>query len=272
MAGLFFCDECDFFEKGLPSESINCKAKNYNVHGLFSVDDNMGFKCSCEDITVVGSVSIKVTDDDCIVEQLCGNLESVELNGVEITPVGSEYHIDKTNGSVILNIKCTNDERYEFIPNLVNKTVEVTGYKGTDKDIVIPEKIYGWDVVGLGEHFSIYEMSSGEVNSITIPGVIKSIPDSYFARLSGLKKIILNNGVEEIGDEAFFNCMKLTEISLPDSIKSIGDHALGYYETDSGYAPIEGFTIYGYSGTVAETYANANGFSFVDLSISAQAA
>ncbi len=294
MAGLFFFDESDFFEDALPSKSINCKAKNYTVYGLFSVDDNMGFKCSYDDKTVGGSLYIKVTDDDCTVQQLVGKLESVELNGVEITPVGSEYYIDKTNGCVILNIKCTNDEPYDFIPNFENRTVEVTGYKGTDKDIVIPEKIYDWDVVGLGERFDVYEMSSGDVNSVTVPGSIKSIPNNCFDVFSGLTKVILNDGVEEIGNSAFENCKQLTEINLPLSIRiigekafyncgaksvtlskniqSIGDHALGYSETDSGITPIEGFTIYGYSGTVAETYANANGFSFVDLSVYTQAA
>ncbi len=272
--GLFFVDARDYFEETLPSESINCKAKNYTMYSGLSVDDNMGFNCRYEVENEDGFVSIKVTDDDCTVQKLIGNIESVEANGVEITPVGSEYHIDKTNGPVVLNVRYSFDESCVFDgnPNLENKTVKVTGYRGTDKDIVIPEKIYDLDVVGLGDCFDSYEISLGEVNSITIPGVIKSIPDYCFNFFSGLTKVTLNDGVEIIGDEAFFNCEKLTEISIPKSVKSIGDHALGYYETDSGIAQVEGFTIYGYAGTAAETYANANGFNFVDLSLSAQAA
>ena len=112
---------------------------------------------------------------------------------------------------------------------------------------MIPEKIIGLEVVGLDEVFNTYLMDAQDVNSITVPGVIKSIPDRYFTRMTGLKKIILNDGVEEIGD-----------------------YALGYVETDEGFEPIDGFTIYGFSGTAAETYANANGFNFVDLSACAQ--
>ena len=272
ITGLFFINANDFLEEAIPSESINCKATNYTMHSCYSVDDNMGFKCRYDEETELGSVSIKVTDDDCTVQQLCGNLESVMVDGVEITPVNSEYHIDKTKGSVILNIKCTNDEPFECVPNLENKTVEATGYIGTDKDIVIPEKIYGMDVVGFGGYFDVYEMSSGDVNSITIPGVIKSIPEYCFTRFSGLTKATLNEGIEEIGDQAFYNCEKLTEITIPKSVKSIGNHALGYYETESGIVPMEGFTIYGYAGTVAETYANANGINFVDISLTAQVA
>lgn len=272
ITGLFFINANDFLEEAIPSESINCKATNYTMYSCYSVDDNMGFKCRYDEETELGSVSIKVTDDDCTVQQLCGNLESVMVDGVEITPVNSEYHIDKTKGSVILNIKCTNDEPFECVPNLENKTVEVTGYIGTDKDIVIPEKIYGMDVVGFGGYFDVYEMSSGDVNSITIPGVIKSIPEYCFTRFSGLTKATLNEGIEEIGDQAFYNCKKLTEITIPKSVKSIGNHALGYHVTESGIVPMEGFTIYGYAGTVAETYANANGINFVDISLTAQVA
>ena len=158
---------------------------------------------------------------------------------------------------------------------------------GTDKDIVIPEKILGFDVVGLVEEFDTYAMEPADVNSVTVPGVIKSIPENYFAVLTGLTKITLENGVEEIGNNAFENCEQLTEVNLPDSIRTIGekafyncgaksvtlgknietmgDYALGYEETDAGVAAIEGFTIYGYSGTAAESYAEANGFNFVDL-------
>ena len=272
ITGLFFINANDFLEEAIPSEAINCKATNYTMYSCYSVDDNMGFKCRYDEETELGSVSIKVTDDDCTVQQLCGNLESVMVDGVEITPVNSEYHIDKTKGSVILNIKCTNDEPFECVPNLENKTVEVTGYIGTDKDIVIPEKIYGMDVVGFGGYFDVYEMSSGDVNSITIPGVIKSIPEYCFTRFSGLTKATLNEGIEEIGDQAFYNCKKLTEITIPKSVKSIGNHALGYHVTESGIVPMEGFTIYGYAGTVAETYANANGINFVDISLTAQVA
>ncbi len=288
-AGLFFLDAD---ENGL-SQAINCEAKNYTMYSYSSVDDNMGFNCTYQIETGYGVVSIEVTDDDCVVKQLFGKLESVKLDGVEITPVGSEYHIDKTNGSVILDVKFSDDESYEFYghTDLENRTVEVAGYTGTDKDIVIPEKILGFDVVGLSGQFYIQEIDSADVNSITVPGVIKSVPYRCFANILGLKKITLNNGVEEIGDSAFENCEQLTEINLlfsihtigekaffncgaksvtlDKNIQSIGDYAFGYRETDSGIAPIEGFTIYGYSGTAAETYANANGFDFVDLSLAA---
>ncbi len=253
VAGLFFSADSNSPDESymIFSEAINCKAKNYAVCGLEYAEDNMSFDCRCKVEADNGVVYIKVTDDDCVVQQLLGKIESVKLDGVEITPVGSEYHIDKTNGSVVLGIRCSDEEylEFDFYPDLVNRTAEVRSYMGTDKDIVIPEKIYGLDVVGLGEKFYTYEIAPADVNSITVPSTIKSIPHNCFDSFSNLSKVILGESIEEIGD-----------------------HAFGYRATGSGIAPIEGFTIYGYAGTAAETYANANGFCFVDLSVCAQAA
>ncbi len=288
--GLFFSD----IYGGGSSEAINCNAENYTLYSYYHVDDNMGFTCTypVETIYDYGAVSMKVTDDDCVVEQLLAKLESVKVNDTQITPVGSEYHIGKTNGSVVLDMEYSYYEDYDYAlyPDIENRTVEITSYTGTDKDIVIPEKIYGLDVVGLGI-FYVDEMDYEDVNSVTVPGVIKSIPDTCFSRLSGLTKVTLKDGVEEIGVSAFENCTQLSEINLPDSIRTIGekafyncgarsvtlgkniqtigDFAFGYSiaETDTDPVKIDGFTIYGYSGTAAEIYANANGFDFVDLSI-----
>ncbi len=285
--GLFFSD----VDGNGSSKAVNCKAQNYTVHSYYYADDNMGFNCTYQFEIGYGGVTIEVTDDDCTVQELFGKIESVKLNGARITPVGSEYHIDKTNGSVILDVEFSDVEPLDFdgYACFENRTIEISGYIGTDKDIVIPEKILGFDVVGLVEEFDTYAMDPADVNSVTVPGVIKAIPSNCFTRLSGLKKIILNEGVEKIGNSAFENCKQLTEINLPDSvqtigekafyncgansvtlgknIQTIGDFALGFEETDAGITTVEDFTVYGYAGTVAETYANENGFSFVDLSV-----
>ena len=47
---------------------------------------------------------------------------------------------------------------------------------------------------------------------------------------------------------------------------SIGDEAFGYYYDDNWVTQkIENFTIYGYTGSAAETYANENGFTFISI-------
>ena len=59
-----------------------------------------------------------------------------------------------------------------------------------------------------------------------------------------------------IGDNAFYCCDSLTNITIPDSVTSIGDYA--FYNCTN-------LTIYGYTGSYAETYAKENNIPFVSL-------
>ena len=68
--------------------------------------------------------------------------------------------------------------------------------------------------------------------------------------------VSIPNGVTSIGDDAFYNCSGLTEITIPDNVTSIGDYA--FYDCTN-------LTIYGYTGSYAETYAKENDIPFVSL-------
>lgn len=65
---------------------------------------------------------------------------------------------------------------------------------------------------------------------------------------------------------AFYKCTSLTSVTIPDSVTTIGSYAFGYYDDDDwNTQKVENFTIYGYTGTEAETYANDNEFTFISL-------
>ena len=63
------------------------------------------------------------------------------------------------------------------------------------------------------------------LESLTLPAGLTSIPAKAFANCSSLAKIEIPNTVVSIGVNAFLNCNSLTEINLPDSVVSIGDSA-----------------------------------------------
>ena len=74
----------------------------------------------------------------------------------------------------------------------------ITGYRGSDTDIRIPETINGVKVA--------------------------VISDCAFEGCESLTSVIIpENSVYSIGDEAFKNCDSLTSVTIPDSVASIGD-------------------------------------------------
>ena len=109
---------------------------------------------------------------------------------------------------------------------------------------------------------------SGCKNSI-IPsdGSVTSIGAGAFGGCTGLTSITIPDSVTSIGDVAFAICTDLTSITIPASVTDIGYYAFGYYQDESTFEvkKVENFTIYGYTGTAAETYANENGFAFIAL-------
>ena len=86
---------------------------------------------------------------------------------------------------------------YVFIRS--GSEVTITGYKGTDAVVIIPEKISVSAVVAIGEGaFS----SKTAITSVTIPGTVRSISSGAFYGCSALEDIELAEGVV-IEDWAF---------------------------------------------------------------------
>ncbi len=139
-------------------------------------------------------------------------------------------------------------------------------------------------VLYVGHHLIEAKGSIGE--TYIIKTGTQTIADQSFFGCDLLKSITIPNSVTNIGDDAFRLCIALTDITIPDgvisigtcsfmdtalknvaipsSVTSIGDYAFGYY-SDLGYKKIANFTIQGYTGTAAETYAKTNGFNFIAL-------
>lgn len=106
------------------------------------------------------------------------------------------------------------------------------------------------------------------LRGVIIPDGIVGIGSAAFRSCEGLTNVTIPDSVTYIGRSAFADCKKMTEISIPLSVADIGEYALGYYDDSiSGFAKTSGFTIIGYSGTVAEKYADKNGFKFTSLGI-----
>ncbi len=177
---------------------------------------------------------------------------------------------------------CTGLTRITF-SNEVTR-IEMHTFQGCTglKSIDLPENLYMIEK----EAFS----GCSSLESIVIPDRTEAIEDYAFENCTGLKSVKIGNGVEDIMERAFMGCTSLTNVEFGDSVYEIKWSAfygcenlksvtipekttridylsLGYYwNTEEGKVDkVPDFTIYGYSCTVAEKYANENGFNFVSI-------
>ena len=125
------------------------------------------------------------------------------------------------------------NSKYYYLINSDEETVTITYYEGTDTEIEIPSEIDGKMVTSIGK--GVFQNSSG-ITSIKIPDSVISIWDSAFRWCEELESIEISENVISIGAYAFEGCN-------------------------------EDLTIYGYTGSVAETYANDNDINFVSIGV-----
>ena len=94
------------------------------------------------------------------------------------------------------------------------------------------------------------------LENITIPDTVKKIEDSAFRYCSSLKSVTIPDAVKKIEDLAFEGCSSLESITIPDTVKEIGSWV---------FEDCVNLTIYGYTGSYAESYAFANNIPFVSI-------
>ena len=107
-----------------------------------------------------------------------------------------------------------------------------------------------------------------KLSKVNLPPTLKEIGIYAFNGCTSLKNINMPDNLKIIGAMSFCDC-NLSQIHLPKSVTEIQEYALGYNDLypDSIYfepSKIKNFKIYGYKGTVAETYAKKNGLIFVE--------
>lgn len=97
---------------------------------------------------------------------------------------------------------------------------------------------------------------AGKSGAYVIPNDVISISGFAFGDCNNLTSIEIPDSVTSIGDYAFSNCKNLTSVIIPSSVTSIGS----FYTNFSTV-----LTIYGCSGSSAETFAKEYDLPFVDI-------
>ena len=166
--------------------------------------------------------------------------------------------------------------------------LSIISYDGSDTNVVVPEKldglpvrILGWGLTpafsGVKNTMTSITLPEGlthierqcfknctNLTSVTLPSTVAYISSSAFEGCTKLAEVELNEGLTSIGEFAFLNTA-LTSLYIPASVTDIGTDAIGYTGEWGNTAWVDDFTIYGYTDTSAEWYANHNYFTFVDM-------
>ena len=154
--------------------------------------------------------------------------------------------------------KLIESSQFEYFES--NGEITITGYTGSELDVVIPGEIGGYPVTAIAE--KAFQLNK-TVRSFTIGSKIRSIGSCAFARCASLTNIYVDranpyyqsidgvlysgdgktllsyptakayssypvaSGTETIGEYAFFHS-KVQTVFLPDTVSTIGDYAFYY--------------------------------------------
>ena len=118
-------------------------------------------------------------------------------------------------GQIVLFGQNTDD--FEFKNE--HRTLTITGYKGSVKSVIIPEKINGLPVTKIGYQAFAFK----QLTSVSIPDSVTYIDTAAFYN-NRLTAIALPASLTFIGDIAFsFN--RITNVVIPPTVKKIGYEA-----------------------------------------------
>ena len=153
------------------------------------------------------------------------------------------------------------------------RTVEYNAFRNCD---ALTEVALQEGVTTIGNN-AFYDCDGLE--TIAIPNSVTSIGTSLLSGCEKLKNVTLGTGITQIPASMFYQCPKLESIALPYRVTSIGDSA---FANSTSFKSITiprsvttfgsnifsypaKLTIYGVSGTKAETYAGEIGATFVPI-------
>lgn len=108
--------------------------------------------------------------------------------------------------SYSMTVSASSSEDFSYVvgSDSEGSYVTITGYSGSDTELVFPSTLNGYKVKAIGSstQHGVQGVNIKKITSITVPA-----------------------GVTSIGSYAFQNCSLLSKINLPVSLKSIGNYA-----------------------------------------------
>lgn len=177
----------------------------------------------------------------------------------------------------------------------------IYGYTGTDKNVTVPNKLSSFTVLEIADEAfmnnkdiesvsfanakaidAIGEFSFAgctSLKSVNIPSTLDKIAFASFMGCTSLTDINISSNISVINGQVFQNCTSLTEFTVPNSVGTISDFSFAGCTSlekvvipktvknisDKAFLNCDKLTIFGYTNSYAQTYAEENGINFVAL-------
>ena len=141
----------------------------------------------------------------------------------KITAIGSgnaTITATTSNGKTATCTVTVSDPYADFSFILSGNGYALTGYSGTDTEVVVPAEYMGKAVTVINSR-AFYDCSF--ITKISLPNTIKEIGNSAFGYCTALKTIEIP-ACTRILDSVFIGCTSLEEVTLPDGLISIGNN------------------------------------------------
>ena len=122
--------------------------------------------------------------------------------------------------------------------------VTITGYTGSDKNLVVPATLDGNAVTAIGAK-AFHKNTS--LRSITIPGTVKTIGANAFRDCTEFRTVTLNEGLVSIAANAFIHT-DLRAVTFPASLERLGQYA--FYNNPSLKTVVFKSAVRGFDGDI----------------------
>ena len=131
----------------------------------------------------------------------------------------------------------------DYIYTINNGEVTITGYTGSDVNVIVPSTIEDCPVKMIGKDAF---RGCSSLSSVTIPDSVTSIGDYSFYGCESLSSITIPDGVTSIGWSAFYGCKSLSSVTIPDGVTSIDGYSFYGCESLSSITIPDGVTSIGW--------------------------
>ena len=178
--------------------------------------------------------------DDQTIEEAPDDQQKDPENNVEEEPK------EDNKAPVYDDSDATPASSFEYMIKKENKSILIKKFKGSEKEVVIPNYIDGYPV----KYINYESFRKTQIESLVISENIECIYDDAFDNCEKLKTVVikskklvigsnafrycsslnnltLGNGVIEVGASAFRYCTSLRDIQIPSTLNSCGTGAFG---------------------------------------------